>query len=44
MVEPIFEKLQPNEVLILFKVEDVIVYVANRDGEVVVGKAELPKE
>ena len=41
--EYIYEKLAPNEVLIIEKVEDGIIYATNRNGELVIKKVPFPK-
>jgi len=43
-VEPIYEKLAPDEVLIISKKENCITYATDEKGEVVLKKAYLPPE
>ena len=42
--EFIYEKLAPDEVLIIAKVGDSIIYATNRNGELIIRKAAFPKE
>jgi len=42
--ELICEKLVPNEVLIIAKVERTIIYATNRNGELIIRKALFPKD
>ena len=42
--EFIYEKLAPDEVLIIAKVEDDIIYATNRNGELIIKRAFFPKE
>jgi len=39
----IYEKLAPDEVLIIAKVTDGIIYATNRNGELVIRKAAFPE-
>jgi len=42
--ELIYEKLAPDEVLIIAKAADGIIYATNRNGELVIRKVAFPKE
>lgn len=42
MEEPIFEKLQPNEVLVLFRKGNKIFYATNKDGVLEIFSVEFP--
>jgi len=42
--EYIYEKLAPEEVLIIAKVTDGIIYATNRNGELIIKRALFPKE
>jgi len=42
--ELICEKLAPDEVLIIAKVTDGIIYATNRNGELVIKRTLFPKE
>ena len=42
--EYIYEKLAPDEVLIIAKVTDGIIYATNRNGELIIKRALFPKE
>lgn len=41
MREPIYEKLAPNEALIIAKEGDLIEYVINKDGKIIYKKEKL---
>lgn len=40
----ICEKLAPDEALIIARVGDSLIYASNKNGELVIRKAEFPKE
>lgn len=40
-VEPIYEKLAPNEVFIISKEENCVIYAVNKNGEIILKKAYL---
>jgi len=42
--ELICEKLAPDEALIITRIGDSLIYAANKNGELVINKAEFPKE
>jgi len=42
--EFIYEKLAPDEVLIIEKVRDSIIYATNRNGELIIKRAVFPKD
>jgi len=42
--EYIYEKLAPDEVLIIEKVGDSIIYATNRNGELIIKRALFPKD
>jgi len=42
--EYIYEKLAPDEVLIIAKVTDGVIYATNRNGELVIKRALFPKD
>jgi len=42
--EFIYEKLAPDEVLIIAKVGDSIIYATNRNGELIIKRALFPKD
>lgn len=44
MVEPIYEKLLPNEILIICKKENYVIYAVNKDGELILEKVMFPKD
>jgi len=42
--ELIYEKLAPDEVLIIARAGDAIIYATNRNGELIIKRALFPKE
>jgi len=42
--EYIYEKLAPDEVLIIGRVGDSIIYATNRNGELIIKRALFPKD
>ena len=42
--EYIYEKLAPDEVLIIAKVDRTIIYATNRNGELIIKRALFPKD
>mgnify|MGYP000170854187 CR=1 FL=1 len=42
--EYIYEKLVPDEVLIIAKVDRTIIYATNRNGELIIKRAVFPKD